>query len=101
MSLLLTLAMTTSAHAEVVRYALVIGANDGGLELETLRYAEGDAGELRDVLVELGGFESSRVDMLPQPRVSDVRGQLEIIQALLQEQEDTLFLFYYSGHADA
>jgi hypothetical protein len=102
MSMLLGLALTTtSAHAEVVRYALVVGANDGGLELEMLRYAEEDAGELRDVLDELGGFESQDIDYLAQPEVADLKARLAVMSEIIDKEDETLFLFYYSGHADA
>ena len=102
MTLLLGLSLTTtSAHAEVVRYALVVGANDGGLDMELLRYAEDDAGELKDVLTELGGFEPNAVDYLAQPTVADLTAQLAVMQSLVRSDDETLFLFYYSGHADA
>jgi hypothetical protein len=90
--------MTAPAQAEVVRRALLVGANDGGVELPGLQYTGADVQKMRDVLVELGGFEPENVVILTQPDSPTLEVEL---QALPPLEEDDLFLFYYSGHADA
>ena len=86
-----------------VAYALVVGSNLGGPGQGELRYAEQDARRVNEVLIELGGYDRNRVELLAQP------GRDQLVQALARtaerlEQhvargEKTLFLFYYSGHA--
>jgi uncharacterized caspase-like protein len=97
------------AGADVVRrYALVAGANQGGPDRPTLRYAVSDAARFATVLQELGGVEERDTILLEQPTV----GALENALATLRERTEsdrrdpagaprrTEFLFYYSGHAD-
>ncbi|MCP4915604.1 MAG: caspase family protein, partial [Proteobacteria bacterium] len=62
--LLLTTLLTTPAQAEVVRRALLVGANDGGLDLPSLRYTQNDVERMSTVLIELGGFEPEDVIVL-------------------------------------
>ncbi|MBX2803331.1 MAG: caspase family protein [Myxococcales bacterium] len=94
-------ALTTApAHAGTVRHALVVGANDGGGVLEPLRYAEGDALRMANVLVELGEFDDSLVTVLYRPTQEALRVALARHARIAEEYEDDLFLFYYSGHAD-
>ena len=86
--------------AEVVRKALIVGANDGGLELSPLQFAEEDAWRMAEVLQELGGFGPDDVTVLLSP--SEERVQQELARAAegLGDSDESLFLFYYSGHAD-
>lgn len=96
--LVLASALSTPADAEVVRRALLVGANDGGIDLPTLRYTQNDVSRMEDVLVELGGFEPGEVIVLQGPD----RARLEVeLQGLPALSDEDLFLFYYSGHADA
>ena len=92
---------TGSAHAAEVRHALIVGANDGGGVLEPLRYAESDAEHLGSVLVELGGFDDQLVTVLFRPDEEALRVALAKHAAIAEQYDDDLFLFYYSGHADA
>ncbi len=87
--------------AGVQRRALVVGNNDGGGELEPLRYAEEDALRFAQVLEELGGYAPGDLTVLLSPDPEAVAEQLSRIAGELPEGEDSLFLFYYSGHADA
>ncbi len=86
--------------ADVTRRALVIGANDGGLDLQPLRYAEEDAWRMAGVLQELGGFSPADVTVLVSPTEERVQAELARAAAELGAADETLFLFYYSGHAD-
>jgi hypothetical protein len=89
-----------SARAEE-RFALLVGANAGWSNDRPLRYAEQDAEHLREVLVELGGFAPDRVVLLSDPDTAAVRAQLQQLAGTLGRLgRDSLFIFYYSGHAD-
>jgi hypothetical protein len=99
--LLLTLPHAAAAEQGVVRRALVVGTNDGGGELEPLRYAEQDAVKFADVLTELGSFGAGEVQVLLGPDVAALDLALAEIAEALEGSGESLFLFYYSGHADA
>lgn len=94
-------ALAAAAHALTVRHALVIGANDGGGTLEPLRYAEADAERFASLLVELGDFDEQLVTVLFRPSEEQLRAALAQHRAIAEKYDDDLFLFYYSGHADA
>ena len=96
------LAPLQARAGDVVRRAIVVGANDGGSLLESLRYAEDDADRVGQVLEELGGFDAQNVLVLHTPTVSQLAIALDEVaqQAQQKPTEDSLFLFYYSGHAD-
>lgn len=90
-----------AAEAGQVRHAVVIGANLGGGVLEPLRYAERDAEQVGSVLVELGDFDEELVTVLYAPGEDELRRTLAEHAAIAEQYEDDLFVFYYSGHADA
>jgi uncharacterized caspase-like protein len=88
------------AHGEE-RFALLVGANAGWANDRPLSYAEQDAERLREVLVELGGFAPEQVVLLRDPDTATVRARLKQLATTLQGLgRDSLFVFYYSGHAD-
>ncbi|MFT7519408.1 MAG: hypothetical protein ACI9MC_001549 [Kiritimatiellia bacterium] len=89
------------SRAEPVRHALIVGVNDGGGVLDPLRYAERDAERFARVLTDLGGFEEERVTVIYQPDAWLLQQALAHHAALSAAHEDDLFVFYYSGHADA
>lgn len=97
----LALAVVLPSSAATVRHAIVIGANDGGGVLEPLRYAEADAERVGSLLVELGDFDEESVTVLFRPTEAEVRAALAKHAAIAETYDDDLFLFYYSGHADA
>ncbi len=86
------------------RFALVIGANDGGKERTVLRYAQRDARAMATVLEQLGGVESRDRVMLLEPTPQQLTTALadlrERAMAARQQGERTELLFYYSGHSD-
>jgi tetratricopeptide (TPR) repeat protein len=95
------LAAPRAARAEE-RFAVVIGANAGWANDKPLRHAESDAEQVRDVLVELGGFAPDRVHLLRDPDTSEVRALLRKMAGWLRATRgETLLFVYYSGHADA
>lgn len=90
-----------SAHA-ATRVAVLVGSNTGWQGERRLRYAENDAHRLGAVLTELGGFAPSDVVILDAPSNQELRAHLASAKKKLAEKTDqeSLFLFYYSGHAD-
>jgi len=101
--LLLPLFASSPAHAAegVLRHALLVGVNDGGPGMEPLRYAETDARRVEEVLDELGGFDSEELTLLRDPDRDELQAALRRHAQLAAGAEQDLFLFYYSGHADA
>jgi hypothetical protein len=106
-------ALALGAHdadgADVVRrYALVAGANQGGRDRPTLRYAVSDAVRFAAVLEELGGVDRRDAILLEQPTVGELENALQTLRARTEAARRdsataprrTEFLFYYSGHAD-
>jgi WD40 repeat protein len=98
------LALLASGDAWAMkRFALLVGANTGWDQDRPLRYAEADAHSLGAVLQELGGFSSEALVFLDTPTTERLLAELDAVQQRLSEAsgEETLFVFYYSGHADA
>lgn len=93
--------MAGLAHAAVLRHALVVGANVGGSGLEPLRYAEEDARRFSEVLVELGEFEPVYITVLYSPTAAELDAALRAHADVASGFDEDVFLFYYSGHADA
>ncbi|MFO7561829.1 MAG: caspase family protein, partial [Enhygromyxa sp.] len=90
--------------AAVRRFALLVGANDGGSERELLRYAASDAELLGKTLVELGGVEPNERVSLVDPSVTELEHGFRTIAAKVerarQDGARVEFFFYYSGHSD-
>lgn len=92
------------SQAPVRRFALLIGANDGGFEREQLRYAATDAEMIGKALVELGGVQASDRVVLVDPTVTELEHGFATIQAKIEQAKHNharvQFFFYYSGHSD-
>ncbi|MBW1877592.1 MAG: caspase family protein, partial [Deltaproteobacteria bacterium] len=109
-ALLLVSALATApiAHAEapdepnIRRYALLVGANDGGPYRVRLRYAHADARSMAGVLTDLGGVEPKDRVALYDPDVGQLSEALADLAARLREATEARkeVLFYYSGHSD-
>lgn len=96
-----------SAHAadppRVRRFALVVGANDGGSDRVKLRYAGTDARAVAKVLAQIGGVEKKDAVVVLQPTPESLRAEIEKIRARISAAGGdgrTQFIFYYSGHSD-
>jgi hypothetical protein len=97
-------APAAASESEARRYALVVGANDGGPGRSRLRYATDDARRVAQVLVELGGVQPTDEVLLLEPR----RGDLERAFADLDRRLDAgagatrrrEVVVYFSGHSD-
>lgn len=92
------------ATAPLRRFALLVGANDGGAERETLRYAETDAELIGKALGDLGGVASRDRVLLGDPDAATLeRAFVELSNTAKAAQangERVEFVFYYSGHSD-
>lgn len=100
--ILLTIA---AALADVRRFAVLVGNNEGFGGSRPLYFAEQDAQKMRNVLTSLGGVEDGDVRLLlgrTRSELLTVLGQLRqpITDAKLRGDQTVLY-FYYSGHADA
>ncbi|MEN0065087.1 MAG: caspase family protein [Myxococcota bacterium] len=89
------------ASDAVRRYALLVGANDGGGERVSLRYAHTDADSMGSVLTELGGVDVTDRTVLYDPSAKDLRTALDTLHdAVSTSTERAEVFFYYSGHSD-
>ena len=92
------------AQAAVRRFALMVGNNEGSGNMVSLVFAEEDALKIQDVLISVGGYRSEDVRVLLGRDRNDLlkalagfRGEVDQARSV---GDETLFLFYYSGHAD-
>lgn len=90
--------------APVRRFALLVGANDGGPDRVRLRYANSDADAMGDVLRELGGVGATELVQLRDPTPDDLEAAFDSLARELKRAAATgartQLLFYYSGHSD-
>lgn len=97
-------AAPSDGAAGVHRFALIIGANDGGPGRVPLQYATTDAQAFASVLSELGGVRDEDLVLLLDPsRVELDRGLAEMstrVQAAHGAHHRTEVVLYYSGHSD-
>jgi hypothetical protein len=106
--LILSLARPDTARAaddkELRRFALVIGANDGGPDRVKLRYAATDAHAVARVLRELGGVAPADLEVLLDPAGPALDAGFAAMQRKLasarQARMRLELLVYYSGHSD-
>lgn len=92
------------ARSEAVpAYALLIGSNRPGPKQSPLRYTHEDALRVQQVLREVGGYSTENVTLLKDPTSNQITEALQKINQRIAEhdakEEQTSFLFYYSGHA--
>lgn len=88
----------------VRRFALVVGANDGGGDRVVLRYAGSDAAAVSEVLQRFGGVDDgdhrSLVDPTPEQLDEALQAMAQRIRAARRGGQHIQFVFYYSGHSD-
>ncbi len=87
---------------EVRRYALLVGANDGGDERVRLRYAGTDAEAMSKVLAQLGGIPEREQMLVMDPSVAQVESAFSKLGAKIKREKSKRaeVLVYYSGHSD-
>ena len=84
------------------RYAVIVGCNNGGGGAVPLKFAETDAQECALIVRTLGGFAAENIALLTGADSAAVRREFNRTDSLIRTDSDpqSLFLFYYSGHAD-
>src|SRR5262245_24709458 len=89
------------------RYALVVGANQGGSDRVELKYAVSDAERFAQVMTDIGGVSADNAVLLKEPHVGDLlraldglKARLTALKAGASQDGRTELVFYYSGHAD-
>lgn len=94
-----------AAGAGQVRYAVVIGADEGLADEVRLRFAERDAARVSEVLTRLGQVPEENMVLLRGRSAEDVERVLtrlgRRLAADVEAGRESLLLFFYSGHADA
>lgn len=104
--LLLGLALARAAPAAAMegaptkRVAVIVGSNEPIPGRPALRHAQRDTVRIADALVAVGGFERRHVRVLADPTPGEMVAVLEHQIAVAAGAPGSLFLFYYSGHAD-
>ncbi|MEZ4241374.1 MAG: caspase family protein [Myxococcota bacterium] len=101
---LLALLASPCSAADVHRYAVVVGVNDGVPGDAPLTFAELDAERVGDVLESLGGVRSEDVVTLRSVDADRLRSALADLGDRIARHggdAESLLFFYYSGHADA
>ncbi|MBL4689698.1 MAG: caspase family protein, partial [Nannocystaceae bacterium] len=96
--------MPSVAEAAIVRYAVIIGNNEGASDEPRLRFAETDAARVHEVLATLGDFREENMVLLQGLGRDAVQRVLiatnDRIRRTRAPDQAVLFVFY-SGHADA
>jgi hypothetical protein len=94
----------TPAAAEVRRFALLVGANDGGSDRVRLHYANSDADAVADVMRNIGGVLRGDLIQLRDPTPEELDMAFDAMATRLRAASATgmrtQLLFYYSGHSD-
>ena len=88
----------------VIRYAIYVGANDGGKERERLLYAGTDAQAFKKAMTEIGGVEEENSRILINPSKNNIDEAISEVSDKINSNADVAkrseFIFYYSGHSD-
>jgi hypothetical protein len=94
----------TREGASLRRFALVVGANDGGGDRVTLRFAGSDARAFSRVLRDLGGAAPDDLEVLVDPSLADVRAGFSRLYMRMSAARSAgrrvELIVYYSGHSD-
>ncbi|TPV94442.1 MAG: caspase family protein [Myxococcales bacterium FL481] len=93
-----------AAVVAVDRFALFVGANNGGDERAVLQYAGADADAVARVMRDIGGVghgaRSQLVDPTPEQLQAAFSELGERVKAAQGGGRRVEFVFYYSGHSD-
>jgi len=93
------------AHADELRYAVVIGNNAGGPNDASLMYAERDAQKMYDLLGSTMGVPADNIVLLRGQDADTVQRSLirmnDRIRTETGHQDQSTLFVYNSGHADA
>lgn len=92
------LAVALAASGGPARVALLVANDTGDADERPLRHTGADAERLAAVLVELGGFAPGDVHVVKNRTAAEI---LDAVDGLARGPQAAMFVFYYSGHADA
>src|SRR5512146_104981 len=95
---LLAAALAAADASAGARVALLVANDVGNAGELSLRHSGSDAERLAAVLTELGGFERANVHVVKDRTAAEI---LDAVDALAKGPPAAMFLFFYSGHADA
>ncbi|HUS32664.1 MAG TPA: caspase family protein [Kofleriaceae bacterium] len=102
---LCVLTASAIASADVDRFALIVGDNDGLADEQRLRFAESDAARFAELLGEVGGIPDENQVVLRGKSADEVTRALiamnERIRMRQQKGNSAMLFVYYSGHGDA
>lgn len=91
-----------SAAAQPQTVGLFVGSNQPGPGQERLQFAVQDAERFRDVMKEIGNVDADPT-LLSDPDAAELlaalAAQAEDLQSRADQGAQTVFVFYYSGHA--
>lgn len=91
-----------AAAAQVERFAVVLGNDQGAPPDATLSYAETDAARMASVLEEVGGVRPENLVLLRGQDAATARRTLIAVNDRVRSAgSQTVLIVYYSGHADA
>jgi len=86
------------------RYAFIVGANHGGEDRVTLRYAVDDALAVCGIMEEMGGILAADSRFLADPDRQTFYDEIDLLAKDVNEAKKTFrrveVFFYYSGHSD-
>ncbi|MDB4997520.1 MAG: peptidase caspase catalytic subunit p20 [Myxococcaceae bacterium] len=90
------------ARAEPVRILVSAGNKQGLVEERPLKYADGDAQRVRDVLVGLGGVRPNAAFVLAAPTRAQLFAAIDRAkdEAKKHRPDEVTLVFYFSGHGD-
>lgn len=101
---IITCVMNSAEAKTIRRFAVVVGANNGGPDRVKLKYAVSDADSMMNVLKSIGGVSDSDGLLLTDPdRRSFISAMNKVRNEIItnrQKNERIEFIFYYSGHSD-
>jgi hypothetical protein len=90
--------------ADTVRFAVIVGNNQGAIGSRPLRFAEQDARKFHRAITRFGGVRARDAKLLIGKNAKQVWKALVQLEKRIKRYRApgvrTLFVFYYSGHAD-
>jgi len=94
--------LPAAAAAQVERFAVVVGNDQGQPPDLALSYAETDASRVGAMLQEVGGVRPENLVLLRGQDAGTVRGALIAVNDRVRAAgREAMLIVYYSGHADA
>jgi len=97
--LLFVLAGLGSTHAE--RYALLVGNSMSQGNYAQLKYVQNDLQSLKEILGDFCGFDRQHIVSLYNGTPDELKQCLRSFADQMAGGKNNMFLFYYSGHAEA